>query len=67
MKIYSLEHSALYLKYNSYPAKYYAKRLESKVTGIPFDMHLPHNDWRDDVLEVSSTAEKGLIKVGDTL
>ena len=52
MKEYNLEHSTIYFKYNGFPAKYYAKRLKSKVTNKPFNMHYPFNDWRDEVFQV---------------
>jgi hypothetical protein len=67
MKKYHLEHAAIYHKYTAYPTRYYGQKLDCSITGRVFDMHEPLDDWRDDVMEVGKTFEKGVQKVGGAL
>lgn len=47
----------LYSKYKAYAAKYYAQKLKCQITGEFFDYAEPKNNWIDNVLDASKTAE----------
>ena len=67
LKKYQLEGASLEMKYKSYPLKYYAARLDSKVKNKKLELHEPKNDWRDQVLDGGYKLEKGVNKIGNTL